>query len=280
MELAMIDDTIVPLEEAKISAHDRGLYFGDGVYEVLIFCRGRLFALDRHMDRLENSLRLMDMLDNVDLHLIRRRLNQAVTQAQIPHALLYFHITRGRALRSHDYDNDLQPSFLLTVRKFTPRPEAATAITHPDERWKRCCIKSLNLLPNILAKHAATKAGAYEAILVEENGFITEGTSTSVLKIKDNVLQTAPLTANILPGITRALLLQWAPELDLTIRQESFTVPQALAADELMLAVTTAGIISVTQLDGNTIADGKPRPYTKQLRQMLNEAISKRRMGS
>jgi len=276
MELAMVDDRIVPIDEAMINAHDRGVYFGDGVYEVLRCCGGRLFELERHLARLQNSLREMDMLDKVDIGVIKSRIIQAVEQAEIADAIIYFHITRGSAVRTHNYDDNFKPGFFLTVR---PGPSqsvdqpAAGAITHPDWRWKRCDIKSLNLLANVMAKHTAVKAGAYEAILVDQDGLITEATSSSVLIVRAGVLQTAPLSANILPGITRGLLLEWAGDVGLATLEKSFTVAEAFEADELILTGTGTEVMAVTQLDNQPVADSRPGPYTIQLQKKLKQAM-------
>ena len=270
MELAMVNDLMLGINDARISVHDRGLFFGDGVYEAVALCRGRIFALDQHLQRFERSLAELDMLEKVDLSVIRVRINRAVEESQMADALIYFHITRGRAPRSHNYRDDYHPNFLLTVRTPPPlAPEQAAGITHPDWRWKRCDIKSLNLLANVMAKHAAVKAGAYEALLVDEKGLITEATSSSAFMIKDHTLKTAPLTANILPGITRELLFNWAEQLSLSVREESFTPAQALAADELMVVGTTSLVTAITQLDGQSIADGNRGPFTAKLRDRL-----------
>jgi len=275
MELAMVNDQIVPIEEARIYAHDRGLYFGDGVYEVIASCGGKLFALERHLQRLEYSLREMQMLSKVDMAQVRERVERAFEEAGIAEAKVYFHITRGRALRAHEYAEDWQPSFLLTVRELTrSQPATVPAITHPDWRWKRCDIKSLNLLANVLAKNAATQAGAAEAILVDEDGMVTEGTSTSVLMIQNRVLRTAPLRANILAGITRVLVLEWAGEFGLEVREESFGVSEVQQGDELFLTGTTTGVQGVSQLDGQPIAEGKAGTYTQQFRQRLDQAMN------
>lgn len=274
MQVAMIDDLIVPIDEAMISAHDRAAYFGDGVYEVVVRCNGKLFAMDQHLARLENSLRGIDMLDRVDLQLIRRRVDRAITEAGLDNAVIYWHITRGSARRRHDYDDNWRPNFFLTVteRRHTP-PDTGSAITQPDLRWKRCDIKSLNLLPNIMAKHAAVKAGAYEAIFVDEQGLITEGSSSSLLLVKDGVLRAPPLTANILPGITRQILLDIAAQADLQTCEQSFSLTEALAADELILASSASDIVAITSLDGNSIADGKRGYYTQRLSEILAEAM-------
>ncbi len=276
MEIAMVGDKIMPLEDATISAHDRSIYFGDGVYEAIRICNGKLFAYDMHMARLKNSLEKMDMLENTDLDQISKRVSKALDAASIPNAMLYFHITRGEALRMHDYHDNWQPGFLLTIRNFSPRKErTATAITHPDWRWKRCDIKSLNLLANIMAKHTATKSGDYDALLIDDNGLITESTSSTVIIVKGNTLMTAPLTANILPGITRALLLDWAKDAGLKAKEQSFTLKETLQADEVMITGTSTEVLGITRLDGQTIADGKPGHYTKILyERLLSEMAS------
>ena len=225
------------------------------------------------MARLRNSLTQTDMLKKTDLNLIIRRVERAIDQAAIDDAVVYFHITRGSALRSHDYNDNWTPNFLLTVRPFHRRDIAAKAITHPDWRWQRCDIKSLNLLANIMAQHTARKKGAYEALLVDSNNLITEATSSSVMIIKDNLMQTAPLTANILPGITRALLLEWARSLGLKTAEQSFTVSQALNADELLITGTGTEVMAITHLDEKPIANGQPGTYTKKLRDLLYQEM-------
>jgi len=273
VEIAMVDDLVVPLEEAKISAHDRSVYFGDGVYEVVRCSGGKLFEMERHMERLKSSLAKMDMLTKVDLKMVRGRVERAKEEAQIPESLIYFQISRGRAPRSHDYKENWQPGFLLTVRHYKERKEQIKTITHPDWRWKRCDIKSLNLLANVMAKHAAGKAGAYEALLVDEKGLITEATSSTVLMVKGGVLQTTPLTANILPGITRTFILERAGEIGLEVKEESFTVEEVLRADEIIIAGTGAEVMGVTQVDEKIIASGTRGPVTKRMHELLRAAM-------
>lgn len=274
MELAMINDVIVPIDEAVISGHDRAAYFGDGVYEVVLHCNGKLFAMERHMARLERSLREVDMLDRIDLQQVRERVDRAVGEADLDNARVYWHITRGAAQRRHDYGDDWQPNFFLTVteRRHTP-PDTGSAITQPDVRWKRCDIKSLNLLPNIMAKHAAAKAGAYEAIFVDDQGLVTEGSSSSVLIVKDGVLRAPPLSANILPGITREIIFEVAGQVGLQRCEQSFTVAEALAADEVIVTSATSNIVAITSLDGNSIADGRRGHYTGRLADILLQAM-------
>lgn len=273
MELAMIDTTISPLAEARISAHDRGLYFGDGVYEVVRSYHGQLFAMDRHISRLEHSLREIDMLAKVDVIDIEQRVRQLLAASKLADAVIYFHITRGHVEpRSHNYNDSWKPDFLATVRPAPAQSRpTATCITAPDLRWKRCDIKSLNLLPNILAKHKAVAAGCYEAILVNDSGLVTEGTASSVSIVNDNTLQTAPLTANILPGITRALMIMWAEQLGVGVREESFTPAEMFTAEEVMITGTGSEVIGITQIDGKPIANGRCGRITQRYQKLLSD---------
>ena len=200
---------------------------------------------------------------------MRSRVQQAFDKAAIPNAKIYFHITRGSAARNHVCDDNIKPNFFLTVTELVPNNEKKTkgisVITVPDLRWKRCDIKSLNLLPNVLAQRAACKKGCAEAIFVDEKGLITEGASSAFFAITKKNLQTAPLSANILPSITRQFVLKAAKNIGLSIVEKSLTPSQAKQADELFIAVTTADIISVVKFDDAVIGDGKPGNYTKKL---------------
>lgn len=274
MELAMVGEKLIPIEQATISAHDRSVSFGDGVYEVIVCCCGKLFAPERHFDRLKNSLGKMGMLGKIDLDDIRNRVDRALKESALADATIYFQITRGQAFRSHDYSEDWLPGFLLTIRqRQRPAKKIGKAVTHPDWRWKRCDIKSLNLLANIMAKHAAVKAGAYEAIFIDDKGLVTEGSSTTVLIVKDKTLQTAPLTANILPGITRDLLLEWAPDLGLIVSESSFTPAEMFAADEVLITGTSTEVMGIVSVDGKPVGKKTPGGYTEMYQQKLAHAM-------
>ena len=186
MHLAMIQDKIVPFEQLEPIYLDRGLYFGDGVYEVIRSYNGKIFAFEEHMQRFARSLAEIE-IKNVDIDDVRSRVKKAFDKAGIPNAKIYFHITRGSAPRNHVSDDNIKPNFFLTVTEIVPNVEKKTkgifVITLPDLRWKRCDIKSLNLLPNVLAQREAAKRGCTEAILVDEKGLITEGASSAFFAI-------------------------------------------------------------------------------------------------
>lgn len=268
MQLAMIDGTIRPFEELEPAYLDRGIFFGDGVYEVLRSYDGRVFALEEHLRRFAGSLAAIGIA-GVDMDLIRGRVLKAFAAAGIANAKVYFHVTRGSAPRNHLPEANLQPNFFLTITELPDNPASkANGIavsTHPDWRWKRCDIKSLNLLPNILARSDAAKKGCGEAIFVDDAGLITEGAGSAFFAITGQALQTAPLTANILPSITRDFVVKAAEKVGLQVVEKSLTPQQASAADELFIAVTTQDIVPVVKFDGKVIADGKPGKYVKLL---------------
>jgi len=206
MQIAMIGDKIVPVDKLEPAYLDRGVYFGDGVYEVVRSYNGKIFALQEHLQRFANSLAAIE-ITGVDIDSIRSCVRKAFDAAGISNAKIYFHITRGSAPRSHTWGNDLKPNFFLTVTELPDDTElkikGIEVSTHPDWRWKRCDIKSLNLLPNVLARADAATKGCEEAILVDEAGLITEGAGSAFFAVSGQTLQTAPLTANILPSMTR-----------------------------------------------------------------------------
>ena len=270
MQLAMVDDKIQPFEELDPAHLDRGIFFGDGVYEVLCSYEGRLFALEEHLRRFACSMAAIGIVD-VDIELIRSRVLKSFETAAIADARIYFHITRGSAPRNHAAPADLKPNFFLTITEHQEDTEAKTngiaVSTHPDWRWKRCDIKSLNLLPNVLARRDAAEKGCDEAIFVDDAGLITEGASSAFFAIFGQTLQTAPLEANILPSITRDFVIKAAANVELQVVEKSFTPQQASAPDELFIAFTTQGIVPVVKFDNKEIGDGKPGPHTGQLMQ-------------
>ncbi len=275
-ELAMIDDDIMPLDEAKISIHDRSVYFGDGVYEAMRICNGRIFAQDRHFKRLRNSLESMDMLASTDIEVIRGRIERAIATSQLNNAIVYFQISRGQEPRKHSWSEGIKSHFLLTIKEFkSTGPDEVSTIVQQDLRWKQCHIKSLNLLANVKARQAASKAGAYEAILIDEDNIVKEATSSSVMIIKGSAIYAPPLSENILPGVTRSLILEWAPQAGLEVKEENFGLEELLAADEVILTGTATEVKSVVNVDDKTISDGKRGPYALALHQMLKEAQKK-----
>ena len=270
MQVAMIGDKIVPLAELEPVYNDRGTYFGDGVYEVLRSYNGKIFALEEHLQRLAGSLSEIKIA-NVDIDQIRSRIIKAFDAAGISNAKIYFHITRGSALRSHTWTADLKPNFFLTITELSAdtkgKSKGIAVSTYPDLRWKRCDIKSLNLLANVLARQDAEQKGCVEAIFVDDSDLITEGAGSAFFAVLGQTLQTAPLTANILPSVTRKFVIEAGKNIGLEIVEKSLTLQQGRSADELFIAVSTKDIVPVVKIDEKVIGDGKPGRYTKLLMQ-------------
>ena len=273
MQLAMVQDRVMALEELDAAHLDRGLFFGDGVYEVMRSYNGRLFAFDDHMERFARSLKAIE-ITNVDLMDVRRKVVECFEKAGIkPDARVYFHVTRGSGSRSHAPGAEMKPNFFLTVQ---PLPDAASqktngikVCTYPDQRWKRCDIKSLNLLPNVLATMEAKRRGCEEAILVDDGGFITEGSSSAFFGIVDGKLRTTPLGPNILPSVTRKYIFMCAKAVGLPIEERSLTPAEAREAKELIMGVTTRDVVPIVEFDGVKIGDGKPGRWTRRLQEQF-----------
>jgi D-alanine transaminase len=281
MELAMIQGKIMPLDQVDPSWLDRGTYFGDGVYEVIRSYDGKLFALDDHLSRLKRSLEAIDIM-SVNIDQVRRRVKTAYKTANIANAKVYLHVTRGTEIRDHTGGDDLKPNFFLTVTNLPDHSDQKTngiaVCTYPDIRWKRCDIKSLNLLPNVLAKREAARQDCEEAIFIDDNGDITEGAGSAFFMVlaQEKKLVTRPLGPQILDSITRKVVIEIAPKVGLTVLEKALTPWQADWADELFLAVTTKDIVPVTHFDGEVIADGKSGKYTKLLIEEFQKEVRNR----
>ena len=280
MKIAMIQDEIIPYEQLASAYRDRGLYFGDGVYEVIRSYDGKIFAFEEHIQRFGQSLTAVGIMD-IDLADIRDKVRRAFEKANIPNAKIYWHITRGCGPRDHVGSPDLKPTFFLTITELND--EAVAKIkergikvsTFPDWRWRRCDIKSLNLLANVLAARDAFSKGCDEAILYNEQSYITEGSSSAFFSIFGGKLQTTPLSENILPSITRIFVLECAKAVGLEIIQKPYTIQEAPSANEMFIAVTTKDIVPVVAFDNNTIGSGKPGTWTLKLIEQFRKDRSK-----
>lgn len=268
MKIVMVDEKIVNSDEVDKAYFDRGVYFGDGVYEVLRSYNGKIFAFEDHIARFERSMNEI-FIKGIDISEIRRRVLTAFEAAKIANAKIYFHVTRGSGPREHSWNDDMKPNFFLTISELSDSPtlkEKGVAVSvYPDMRWKRCDIKSLNLLANVLAHQDASSKGCFDAILVNDDGIITEGSSSAFFSIFGDKLVTTPLAKNILPSITRKYVFKAAAGIGLETEEGLVTPQQARKASELFLGVTTKDIIGVVKFDGTDIGDGKVGKWTKRL---------------
>ncbi len=275
-ELANVNGKICPIHEAVIPAEDRGFLFGDGVYETLRGYRGRLWAVDLHFQRLERSLAEIG-LTQCNLLQVRQWVLQTHEQSQIQDALVYFQITRGAGPRSHIWPEEMTPTFFLSVRSFPPRngtrQNGASAVILPDQRWGRCDIKSINLLPNILAKHKARQMGAYEAILAGLDGRLHEGSSCAVFWVKSGKLYAPPLSTAVLPSITRQIVFEMAARLGIPACEQEIAARELVKSDEAFIASTGDEITGITRIDGAPIGKGSPGELTRQLQAAYQKLV-------
>jgi len=278
--LVYLNGEYLPAERAVVPAGDRGFLFGDGVYEVTRAVDGRLFAADRHMRRLARGLRALAIdvapAEQEALLEVSERLLAENGLAE-REAAVYVQITRGAALRTHHFPPaGTRPTAYAFAWRLTPIPElraeGARVITHPDLRWARCDLKTVNLLPNVLAKQKAHEAGAFEAVLVRD-GAITEGSHTSIFGVVDGELRTYPLTHHILPSITREIVLELAVEAGIEVRQQPIRVEELAHLSEMFLTSTTADVLPIVSVDGRPVGTGRPGQVTGRLYARLAELM-------
>ena len=272
-DLVYLGGTIVPRDRAAVSIDDRGFLLGDAVYEVIRAVRGRFVEPERHLRRLERSLREISLpaprldLLRIAAELIRRN------GLDDREAMVYAQVSRGVAVRQHAFPpGGTDPTVLVTATAFAPRTEllakGAAAITLPDLRWSRCDIKAVDLLPNVLAAQRAAEADAFEAILLRD-GKVTEATRSNVLAVVDGVVRTHPTGPLILPGITREVVLELACAAGIPVREDAVGLDELLAAEEVLLTGTTADVMPVVAIDGRAVGGGRPGPVGRRLGTML-----------
>lgn len=270
--IAYVNGAYVPTSDAFVHINDRGYQFADGVYEGVTVRKGEMIDLEPHLDRLWRSMGELKMEEPMARAPMRLVFKELIRRNRISDGFLYIQVTRGEAVRDHAFPAFSVPSFVATCRRLdlnavqARAQKGVAAATQPDLRWGRCDVKSTSLLPNILAKQAAKETGAFEAVLVDENGYVTEGSSTNMwIVTKDGKLKTRPTNDNILAGITRARVKSLAEGLQITIDETAFTVEEALEAKEMFLTSSTSCATPIVALDGKTIGDGTPGPVAKRL---------------
>ena len=275
--IAWLNGDFVPLADAKVSARDRGFLFADGIYEFTAVLDGRLVDSAAHLARFERSAAGLDLRLPIPITEIEAAQRELIARNALDQGGLYFQLTGGPAERDF-----LAPSTEPTLFMFTQasdvldRPTAKTGIavkTIPDPRWARRDIKSIMLLGQVLAKREAAAAGAQEAWLVDDRGFVTEGASSSALIVTDdNVLVTRPNSQAILPGCTRKAVLAIAERDGVTVEERLFTVAEALSAREAILTSASNFVLPVVRIDDSPIGDGTPGAIARRLRELYIEA--------
>jgi D-alanine transaminase len=270
--IAYVNGRYLPQREAAVNIEDRGYQFADGVYEVVHLYSGRLIDEDRHFGRLERSLRELRLPQPMDRAALRQVLLELARRNRLRDGLLYMQITRGVARRDHAFpSHQVPPTVVATIRRIPTYPAnveawTAAAITHPDQRWARCDIKTVGLTANVLARQAAREQGALEAILIDRNGLVTEGAATSFWLVdRDGVLRTRHLDHGILPGCTRDALLALMAENGIDFAERAFNRDELADAREAFITAATTFVKPIVQIDGRPVGDGAVGPVTRLL---------------
>jgi D-alanine transaminase len=273
--IVYLNGDFLPREQAKLSVDERGFFFGDGVYEVTRAVQGHLFEPDRHMRRLARGLRELRIESRLSsdeiLDLQARLLHD--NELEQGEATVYMQITRGAAPRTHHFPpSSTPPTVFMTAKAFTPskeqRARGVTAVTYPDYRWTRCDLKTVNLLPAVMANQFAVDHGALESVFVR-NGAITEGSHTNVFGVIDGELRTQPNSNYILPGITRDVVVALAHELEHPVNETPIFFHEIEDLEEFFLTGTTSDVMPVVSVDGKPVGPGKPGKMTMALYEAL-----------
>ena len=242
-----------PLEEMTVPMDDRALYFGDGVYDVATLIDGKFFAIEDHIDRFFHCCTLMEMPLPITEEQFRQTLNElrAMLDPEVTHAVFYFQASRGIAPRNHPFPVRIKPSIMITVKPMAAPDytKTGTIIAHPDLRFRMCHIKTINLIPNVLASQRAREAGATEAVL-HKDGRVTECAHSGIFILKNGTVITPPLNNEILPSITRKHLVEICKTNNIPLEERFFTLADLRSADEAMLMSTTKLLMPVTAFDG------------------------------
>ncbi len=279
--IAYVNGRYVPHREAAVHVEDRGYQFADAVYEVVHVHDGRFVDEGPHLDRLERSLREIRIPMPMPRAALARVLREVVRRNRITEGIVYFQISRGVARRDHAFPTKpIAPALVVTAKRLKPFPAGidgwkGTAITHPDQRWARCDIKTVGLLPNVLARQAAVEKGATEAIMIAPDGMVTEGASTTVWIVdQQGRLRTRDLGGNILPGCTRQVLMGLMRDEGIEFVEGPFSEAELRSAREAFITSASSFVKPILAIDGVKVGDGTPGPITRRLFDIFARHVS------
>ncbi|NBB71012.1 MAG: D-amino-acid transaminase [Alphaproteobacteria bacterium] len=277
--IAYVNGRYVPKSDATVHVEDRGNQFADGVYEVLKVVGGRLSDGDRHFARLHRSLDAVRIAPPMSDAALAQVIRETVRRNRLTDATVYLQISRGPAPRDHLFPAVPHPTLIVTAKRMK-RPDPAgyadgvAVVTAPDIRWLKCEIKSISLLPNVLAKQAADEQGAYEAWLLREGDVVTEASASNAFIVDaQGVLRTHPLSPVILGGVTRSVVLDLARAEGVPVAERAFTTAEIAAAREAFLTSTSSWVMPVVRVDGGVVGEGVPGPVTRRLQQAYHRHV-------
>ena len=274
--IVYLNGEYLPEQEARISIFDRAVTFGDAIYDVAGVLDAKLVDFEHHMQRYFSSLQKLSIESPLSQPEILQAFRQLVELNRLDEGLVYMQVTRGTAERDFVWPDDIRPTvFMFTQAKSASENQAGksgvTLVSTADIRWARRDIKSVNLLGQVLAKKAAHDAGAYEALMIDDEGYVTECGSTSFFIIRDKLILTRPLSKDILPGVTRRAVVALCNSHGLRLVETRFTLEEALTADEAFISGASSYILPVVKIDDRDISGGKPGALTLHLREIYLE---------
>jgi len=283
-EIAYVNGVFGPIAEAQVSIEDRGFQFGDGIYEVLFRYDGHLFMPDEHMARLRTSAAEIDLPYDFDANPLLSIITEGLSRSGFADAIVYIQITRGVAPRSHCYQPGMTPTVVMTFKQRpTLSPElvrrGASVMTTIDERWSRCFVKAITLLPNVLAKTGAVRRGFDDAIFVTESGEARECTSANLYIVHDGAIQFPPRNHSVLHGITQLVVLDCAKRIGAPTIEGVIGTDDLRRADEVFMSSTAVEVLGITSIDGTAVTDGNVGPITRELHEAFLNSVKTGRLS-
>ncbi|MBZ6377488.1 hypothetical protein B5C34_04675 [Pacificimonas flava] len=281
--LAYVNGRIVPLAQASVSIEDRAYLFADGIYEVASIFGGALFDWPLHLERMARSLNELQIRAPMSDAALRIAAERLIRKSGVSTGMLYLQITRGAARRDHAFPDARTPPGLSMIarpfdfsRRVPEQQVGMTAITAADQRWSRRDIKSVALLPNVIAKQAGKEAGAYETIMIDPDGTVTEGSSTTVWVVdRDGTIVTRPLSHAVLPGLKRRRLIGLLEDAGETVAERSYDVAALKDAAEVFVTSTSSPVMPIVSIGGEAVGDGTPGPASLTACRLMWEEIER-----
>ena len=250
------DGKFIPSYKAKISINDRSIHFSDAVYEVVAVYNYSMLFWQDHIDRLKKSLNAIDIKFNMSYQSLLIKCEELIKKNDLREGIIYIHISRGIAKRNHNWSNNISPSLIISCshkKTYNVNAKKIALISNKDIRWNNCHIKTVSLLPNVLLKQKALNKNAFECLMLDDQGYITEATTSNIWIFKNNTLVTTPLTSNILPGVTRKKLLELANTLNIKVLEEKFKERDVFKADNVFITNSSAIILEANKLNGKKL---------------------------
>ncbi len=285
-DLLWLDGAFLPAESGRVSFEDRGFQFADGIYEVVACYDGEPFMMEEHLDRFDASAAGLLIDPDFSREARREAILELARRSPARDSMIYGQLTRGAAPRSnvfpaaHTHPTELWHARPLPTYPADYHQKGVGLISHPDERWTNCHLKTISLLPNCLAKEKAKRAGCFEALFYNTAGVVTECGASNAWAVIDGVIRTHPLSKAILGGITRILILELARDLRVRVDETAASLDEFRAADEVFLSSTTIGALPIASIDGSPVGEGSPGPITRALMAAFDARVALVRAGA